>query len=362
MKILFDFQIFCLQKFGGISRYYCELFQKISELNHQVKIFSPFHINDYLTEYGINSSSLFKSRVSGKKIFFLRKLNELLTNFFLINHQPEIIHETYFKESPYLFSGSKSITTVYDMIFELFYDQNLKDIESRKKKATVERVQKIICISESTRNDLVKVYGISKEKTEVVYLATSMKKSECSITDALRKPYILFVGNRQNYKNFSLFFEAFSNSEKTNRSFDLVCCGGGDFSREELLMFQKCKTLEKVLYFPGTEENLARLYSNARAFVFPSRYEGFGIPILEAMSCECPVICSNTSSFPEVAGKAAEFFDPTSQDDIRFKLEQILFDDTKISQLRMAGTEQNAKFSWDLCAKQTLDIYSTLLR
>ena len=116
-----------------------------------------------------------------------------------------------------------------------------------------------------------------------------------------------------------------------------------------------------MIQISGNDTLLANLYTNAHAFVYPSLYEGFGIPLLEAMSLRCPVVCSNTSSLPEVAGEAAEFFDPYDVAHIIYSLEKVVYSNSISTDLLRLGLERVKKFSWDRCASQTYEIYSTLL-
>ncbi|MEM2154884.1 MAG: glycosyltransferase family 1 protein, partial [Nitrososphaeria archaeon] len=143
--------------------------------------------------------------------------------------------------------------------------------------------------------------------------------------------------------------------------FKIVCFGGGLFSAEEIdLMIKLGLSEDQVIQISGDDKTLAHLYRNAAVFVYPSLYEGFGIPLLEAMSLGCPVICSNTSSFPEVAGNAAEFFDPYEADSIAVALENVLYSSEKSKHLVNLGYERVKNFSWEKCADETRSIYLSL--
>jgi len=138
--------------------------------------------------------------------------------------------------------------------------------------------------------------------------------------------------------------------------------GGKKFSQDETNLIQSLGlSTNKIRHINGDDQDLARLYRQASAFVYPSLYEGFGIPLLEAMSFGCPVVCSNTSSFPEVAGNACEFFDPYDHDSIAHALEKVLFSTELSKQLVELGKERIKSFSWEKCAAQTYAVYATLI-
>lgn len=148
---------------------------------------------------------------------------------------------------------------------------------------------------------------------------------------------------------------------KEHNDLFLIASGGGGFTKQEYKYFE-FKRLEKRILFRGAvDDTLATLYSNALAFIFPSLYEGFGIPALEAMKCDCPVIMSNTSSLPEVGGDAAIYFDPTDLEDIRTKITNVIFNMELRNELIAKGIIQRNKFSFTITAKQTLDVYKRII-
>ena len=137
---------------------------------------------------------------------------------------------------------------------------------------------------------------------------------------------------------------------------------GGAFTKKEKELFRSLKIPEnKIVQISGNDMLLSSLYSSAEAFIFPSLYEGFGLPLLEAMSADCPVICSNASSFPEVAGNAAEYFDPESEESLIDALENLLFDEVRKKSLIKAGLDRVKCFSWEKCATETEAVYTKLL-
>ena len=250
------------------------------------------------------------------------------------------------------------------MIHEIFHkDFAINDKTSKQKKSSIKRADHIICISKNTRNDLLEICKINPAKISVVYLASSLGLAPDTSNDLIiTAPYILYVGDRGGYKNFRRVLAAYAKSSKLKADFHLVCFGGGVFKSAELEEIRSLNlNLSKVIQISGNDTLLANLYTNAHVFVYPSLYEGFGIPLLEAMSLRCPVVCSNTSSLPEVAGEAAEFFAPYDVEHIIHALEKVVYSNDRSTDLLRLGLERVKKFSWDRCASQTYEIYSTLL-
>jgi glycosyltransferase involved in cell wall biosynthesis len=169
------------------------------------------------------------------------------------------------------------------------------------------------------------------------------------------------VGNRGIYKNFNLLVTAYASSQKLMRDFDLVAFGGGPFTVEEFSLFDHYKIqLERVHHRGGDDNKLAMQYIGASLFVYPSLYEGFGLPPLEAMRFGCPVASSNTSSMPEVLGDAVEYFDPLNEESIIKSLEAVLYNKQYTDDLIMKGFLKVQEYSWNRCAQVTLEIYHSL--
>jgi len=367
MNILFDHQIFCLQKYGGISRYFYELANHIADRSEEeVKIFAPVHINEYLPKSGI-------VRPNGIKIQELSGFGRIAawgfdTALAYVALKPrrdvDIFHETYYSGVDCCPRAAKRILTIFDMTHEKFPEMSPGRSSTRQTKArAVERADHVLCISENTRSDLISLLGVPEEKTSVVHLGYSLSVNEVKRPAISENPYILFVGQRGGYKNFISLLRAYAKTPALKEEFSLVCFGGGEFSGQERALIESHQlSSTRVMHLSGGDEVLAGLYSGAAAFIYPSLYEGFGIPPLEAMSFGCPVICSNSSSLPEVVGDAAELFDPTNEGDMLAAIFRVLHS-PKVSQLLIArGFERIKQFSWEKCAKDTLDVYNKVLQ
>jgi len=368
MKILFDNKIFINQIHGGPSVYFVNLMKNLIKKDCDLKISSTFHLNYLLDE---NKKDLklkgykfpYNNYLVGYNFIkkFLHKVNFLIHKKDIKKYKPDIIHTTYYEDYEYEENNNaKKILTIFDLIAEKFPLQyKLKKNELPKKKI-IEQSDKIICISHNTKKDLIDIYNVNPNKIAVTHLGYPKKRFD--LERIINSPYILFVGTRWKYKNFENLLSAICLSNKIINSFKLVIFGGGKFSNHELALFKKYQfKKEDIIHIEGSDYNLYSCFNFASAFVYPSLYEGFGLPILESFLYECPVICSNTSSLPEVAGDGAEYFDPCLPESILTALEKVLFSKDVSNSLIKNGQMRLKKFSWDNCSDQTLKIYSELI-
>ena len=363
MKIVYDHQIFSRQKYGGISRYFHELASRIPLLSENyTEIFSPIYVNRYLppTQHGFRANKFIGSSLA------LGVANTIAGSIVLKGRKDvAIFHETYYSRVSYAPSTARRVITVYDMIHELFPGSfSRADATQTIKRQAIRRADHIICISESTRNDLIRLLDVPAEKTSVIYLGHSLTETSKEVPKehAPQKPYLLYVGNRGGYKNFKSLLLAYSELTSLKREISLVCFGGGAPNSHELAEMKRLGlNLKDVKYVSGNDSVLSALYSSAAAFIYPSLYEGFGIPPLEAMSHGCPVICTNTSSLPEVVGNAAEFFDPLDPGSLGAAIENVVNSSDVSQRLVALGYARVQDFSWDKCARATLDQYFRIL-
>ncbi len=363
-KIVYDYQVFCWQQYGGISRYIYELANQLSEKeNYDIKILAMAYVNEYLKKSKPGLVIGFPVPKIKKTGTIVRTFNVYTSKAWLYSNPPDIVHETFFNPKKVASRKSKVVVTVYDMLQEKFPEFFPKYKTPQERAEAVKRADHVICISENTRKDLLELVNIDPHKVSVVHLAPSFNPVyEEQSEKVIPEPYILYVGDRPNYKNFHRLLQAYANSPKLSQHFKLVCFGGKPFSVQELETFAALEIPEGwVIHISGNDSVLARYYRGASVFVYPSLYEGFGIPPLEAMSLGCPVACSNTSSMPEVAGSAAEYFDPYDLDSIAGALEAVLYSSERSKELISFGLERVNHFSWKLCAEKTAQVYSSLL-
>lgn len=365
MKIFFDHQAFTLQNYGGISRYFCELISGINkEESEEAHLSLLWSNNVHLEEYRL---SKLEYPFQGKHRI-LQKSNNIFNTVEATLSKYDIYHATYF--SNFLEKANRNkplITTFYDMTYErlshkfsdLSQDQSISD----NKRKIAQKASHLIAISESTKKDMVELLDISPDKISVIYLGSSFKnislihKKEPATSN---RPYILYVGNRNGYKNFETFIRA-SSGILIKYKVKLICAGGGDFRSYERNLINSLFLSDLVEYSTINDKILPGLYENALAFVFPSLYEGFGIPILEAFSCNCPCVVSNNSSLPEVAGDAALYIDPLDEDSISMSIERLINDPILRTELIKKGRDRLTFFSWTNTVKQTIDVYKKLV-
>lgn len=366
MKIAFDHQIFTLQSYGGISRYFVQLAKGLLTEGDDIKVIAPYHQNNYLEE-------LPGKLVRGRKLEhfppktsrLIHFVNQVVCNRKIREIQPDILHETYYSATQSVGNVKRRILTVYDMIHEKFPNEfPLKDRTAADKRKAVERADHIICISHSTKRDLCELLGILESKISVVHLGFERfsKAHRSSQIGKSGRPYLLYVGNRGGYKNFKGTVRAISSKHYLSSNLDIIAFGGGPFTAEETDLINSLGFAQNsVRHVEGDDQILGSLYLDAAAFIYPSLYEGFGLPPLEAMAHDCPVISSDTSSMPEVIGSAAELFDPRSIDDQAEAICRVISNSSRRDELITAGRDRLRHFSWDKCTQETREIYLSLI-
>ena len=355
MKVIYDYQIMIAQRYGGISRSYFELLQRFKTNNEiKPKLLCLFNDNAYFSQ---GKSHKLYSKIRGR-----HRLNKIRTIMHLRMDNYDIFHPTYFDPYFLKYNKGKLVLTVYDMIHELMSDY-FSDAATviENKKLLMHKADRIIAISESTKKDILRLYpDIDEKKISVIYIGSNFNASDTKERDE-RFPsrYVLFVGTRRIYKNYDRFFESMIPILEDDRDLHLVCIGGGKFTEQELARQKKYE--DRIHQMTVDDQTLCYAYSHALCFVFPSLYEGFGIPTLEAFACNCPVVLSNTSSMPEVGGNAVEYINPYDVNDMTQKIQNVLNDENLRVRMIEKGREQLKKFDWDEIAQQTIDCYKEVL-
>jgi len=271
-----------------------------------------------------------------------------------------IFHPTYY--SPYFLDYLDKIPyvlTVHDMIHERFEHLPAREKECRNKAATVKQAAAIIVPSQSTKQDLIEFMGTPSEKIHVIHHGFTQVKQN-STSPELPEKYFLYVGQRKYYKNFPLLLKAFAETVPADSGVILLCCGGGAFNHEENAAINQLELSGKVLQRNFTDGELFHVYHHAAAFVYPSRCEGFGIPILEAFDCNCPVILSDIPCFREVAANAASYFNPDSTEELSCLMLEMLNSEILKDELRLKGRKRLESFSWRQAAAATAEVYGKI--
>lgn len=364
MKILYDGEIYSFQRHGGITRYFNHLISGLPKDFYPILTSVRSHDDDahlYHPNLKLVSCKRFEFRPVRIAHFFDSSYFKLAES--LSNHQ--IIHPTYYS----LLTGEKFlkkrcpiVITVYDMIHEIFADTMDRDgIMATMKRRAISAADMVLCISESTKRDLLERYSLPEDRVRVTYLAADFningvneQSSDGTVTGC---PYFLYIGSRASYKNFHTLLDAFSKVSPRFPDIALVLVGP-PFSHAEKKLIGDKKLDKHIKNFEYvSDSHLSRLYKNCIAFVYPSLYEGFGIPPLEAMTCQAPVIASNASSIPEVVGDAGLLFNPHSVSELADRLIFLLDHSAERQRLIAKGLNQAKKFSWDKTISQTVDSY-----
>jgi len=372
MRVSFDTQIFCAQEVGGISRYFSSLANEMSMLpGVQASIVAPLHINAYLERLPAGLVRGHRMRGASRASSLMRVASILSCGIAQYLARPDIVHRTYYYPVPPARRGVRTVITVYDMIHEKFpQDFPPRDPIRDWKTKAVARADHVICISQQTRRDLLSVHNIPEDRVSVIYLSHDslagllVDEPAAAFRNRLfgaDVPYLLYVGSRSPYKNFRGLLAAYAASPWLRSNFRLLCFGGGPLSAAEQALLAQAAVAKNVLQVGGPDALLANCYRHAAVFVYPSLYEGFGLPPLEAMSLGCPVACSGTSSIPEVVGDAAVSFDPADSDAIRMSLEGLLGSGSRLTELVARGAARSRLFSWRRCAQETVEVYRRTL-
>jgi glycosyltransferase involved in cell wall biosynthesis len=364
MKILFDYAIFFHQKLGGVSRYFLNL-KKFININKKIeaKIFAPFHTNKFLSnENNTFSFNFYIDNYPNYSRRILNILNHNLSKVYCKFFRPNIIHKTFYNKDFNFDSNIKKVITVYDLIHEIYYNEYHQPKGYLPKKESLSNVDFIICPSIKTKSDLIHYYNIKEEKIKVIYMGVhQFEKVEAINFNKDYSPFILYVGERKRYKNFLNLLKAISIKKNINNDFKLICFGGGSLTKNEQEIIADLKIdVNKIIQVEGDDSDLYHYYKKATAFVFPSKYEGLGLPQLEAMSLGCPVISSNHEAIIESVGNAAAIFDPNKPEDIAETLNNYLYSSEKLNSLKSKGLARSKLFSLEKCALETVAVYKNL--
>jgi glycosyltransferase involved in cell wall biosynthesis len=361
MKILFDHQIFLSQRYGGPSRYFIELNKNMNLNEIQSKILSPFYMNKYLkdeNEYSIKKKIYLQKKF--KLNFLFKFINEKLTDNYIYRNKIDILHPTYYNLNRYQDLKIPKILTVYDLTHEKFPEFYGLPKNNKIKQEALKIADYYLCPSECTKKDLMEIYNINEKKIFVVYWAPFLK-SKNNLLNNKKDNFLLFVGNRHKYKNAYKFLEAFNKKKFLKENYRIIFFGGGKFNSYEKGMIEKYGLKEKIELIIGSDEKLTELYQKATMMVYPSLYEGLGLPILEAMMHGCPVAVSYSSGMIEAGGKGVEFFDPNSIESISNSIMKIINSSDYTSKLIKLGYDHVKNFTWPKCAKETFNIYEKII-
>ena len=379
MRILYDHQIFQEQDFGGVSRYFTELYSNRSAFDAEIAVvrsdnrhlFSLPEMENRVRPYqGEIDNCFWGLKFRGKRRLYdaimkiTRRPTPASTNLQhsvdrIRSSKYDLFHPTYY--DPYFLEalGNRPfVLTVHDLNHEHFPDDfPPEDSTALRKQLLCTRATRIISVSKTTKNDLVETLGIDPEKIDVVYHASSIKPGSYPESALAELPtrYILYTGSRDGYKNFFFFVRAIADILHENRSLRLVCTGPS-LKAEERSLFDQLEIADRLVHRTASDAELAALYARAEMFVFPSLYEGFGMPTLEAFACGCPVVLSDTPAMREVAENAAIFFPPARASQLKSAVRRVLSDEALKTTPVERAHQREAGCTWTTAALETAEV------
>ena len=377
MDILYDHQAFRTGRFSGIPRYFSELILQYKSDTGITPIIPAFWtINHDYRNLGVCEQNITwnvrDKIVSSAQHYFHQNPSRLLdgaerkTVRLLEKQEFDVFHPT--RLEPYFLKhiGKKPyVLTIHDLTYEKYPEYFPLSTKIRENtRNVVEHASLFIADSECTKRDFIQYYDVDHDMVNVVYLGSLFEKyhilQKQDLHEAPDGKYLLYVGERSPHKNIYHFILAIRSLLKKGGC-SLICAGGGPFRSDEIKYFQALGVRDAVSQETVSDQKLIHLYQHALAFVFPSVNEGFGLPILEAFSCACPVVCSGTSCLPEVGGAAAIYFDPKDAASIMHAVNMVIDDGDMCRKMIVKGYGQLAKFSWKKCADETKMIYLEVL-
>ncbi len=358
----------------GVGNYTYELIRHLSHLNTDVEYylyFNYFRPSKTIPQF----DKRFEKRINRLPARLQRVLhNNLHLPIELFVGTVDIFHSPNYFVPPS--SGAKLVTTIHDLTF-IKYPETMTKADclyfQKHVKQSINRSAKIITVSSNSRDDLVELLGVEVDKITVVYEAAGShfhRIDDTSVRNRVREKYgipeefILSVATLEPRKNLSTLMEAFCFLKKERDiQHKLVITGKKGWLYHDIFETARESGLDSSIIFTGfvDTEDMPVIYSMSSVFAFPSLYEGFGLPLLEAMSCGAPVVCSDTSSLPEVVGDAGILVEPTNVKAWVESLEKSLKDKDFVQILRSKGLQRSKLFSWEKAAKETFQVYKDVM-
>lgn len=380
MKILYDYQAFGMQRYGGVSNCFVKLIENLpKEAKYEIAVRECNNTHLQASQLGSFPPAKvdLDNFISEEYFFGRRTLYNLYSRLFpmltsqgrnikrsveaLESGDFDIFHPTFF-DSYFLnhLHGKPFVLTVHDMIPERF---NWKvDKQMGWKKELVDKAAHIVAVSVQTKRDLMEILGVPESKITVIYHGTQ-DNGRTNVKPLIDGHYLLYVGHRkESYKNFLPMVRNLVPVLKNHPSLKLVCTGPA-FTKNEQGVFRQEQIADRVVHLKPDDEGMRNLYGHAQCFIYPSLYEGFGIPILEAWQAGCPVLLNNKSCFPEIAQDAAVYFQlDESAETLADTVERFLqMSDVEREVLIAKQNERLSSFSWKKSAEELFNVYKSVL-
>ena len=373
--VVYDLQAYGFSPHGGIARIFDELFTVIDRPGSPwtAYLFHEYHLQRYPTRGervrfhpdGLTMHPLLRRFPSVRRVTapLLRARRKALNI--------RLFHPTFYPNHQ-TFAHLPAVVNVYDLVHETIdHADNMPDHRGylEIKRRWIERANQLICISESTRRELLEHYHVPEDRVHVIHLGYGARFRPMETTESHppvirgmpndHKPFFLYVGSRQRYKNFHRLIAAYG-AWHHNHEVNLVVVGNPCQHEDRVLMDLAGQPSGVYFTGPVSDEELVNLYNRAAGFIYPSLKEGFGIPLLEAMACRCPMLVSDIPVFREVAGDQALYMNPVDQESMIDGMDRLLAFE-KITWPEQTRTAQLAKYSWERCSQETLAVYQKAL-
>ena len=371
-----------MQRFGGVSNCFVQLIRNLPsgvDFDIAIREGDNMHLKDSglkdtlpptLVEENFISTKKFKSRG-----FLYRRYskmfpehtslgrNRLCSIEALIQGDFDVFHPTFFDDYflPYL-NGKPFVLTVHDMIPEKFWGHKLHDMQISNKPLLCRKAAHIIAVSENTKRDLVEILHVPADKISVIYHGAPEDVVVKDEKPRVEEKYLLYVGQRELYKCFERMLATLASVFERHHELKMVCTGK-PFTKREISQIRLLGLEGRMIHLHPDDHDMMNLYAHALCFIYPSLYEGFGIPILEAYRAGCPVLLNHKSCFPEIAQDAAIYFHLSeSESDLAEVMEQFMnMTDKELELLKGKQYERLKSFSWAASAKKLADIYQSVI-
>ena len=357
VRVAFDEQIFAIQRHGGISRVFAELAREFeTNPDHDVQL-QPVNapiVNEYILREHATAERLVVRPGRHWSTTIARSMARRRHT-----GPADIVHSTFYlprmlKDYP----QAKRVVTIHDMIPEIFPKSRRRLDFLTSKHEYVRTADHVVCISESTKRDLLRIYpDVTAPITVIHHGVGAGFGPDAPPLPSFPVNYVIHVGMRQDYKDGATLFRAFAQIASSYRDLQLVLVGGGAITAQEKQLLTELGIETRVTQTTLREPDLPGAYAHARMCVFPSRYEGFGLPALEAMASGTPVVLCDSSSLPEIGGDSAWYFEP-GDDAVLAKHMAMILDDQQAAQTRaQQGLDRAATFTWTNSAAKLADVY-----
>jgi len=361
VRLSLDEQIFAIQEFGGISRMFAELAKQFDvdpALGVELNAINAPIINRYLLGNRRLEAALNVWDAGHEYRALLRYFGRMRPRT-----KVDVVHNTFYLPHGLAgYPGARRVVTVHDMIPELMPKTRRRLDFITLKKRYVMTADHVICVSQATRDDLIRTYGPIKAPISVVHHGVDpVFRPGAPPVEGLPDRYLLFVGNRGQYKDAKVLMRAFQAIQCEQPDLEVVFVGGGPFTTQERRDLQALGIDRRTSQVSLPDQAMPGAYGNAVICVFPSRFEGFGLPALEAMACGTPTVLARATSLPEVGGEAAVYFTPGDEGELAAALRALLADDRLREERSAAGIARASGFTWRSSAEQTAAVYRSFL-